>query len=155
MTQDEARTLFDYDAASGELCLRASRRVIRVNSRAGYRQVMVKGKMHYAHRIIWLWVYGEWPTEVDHANGDKGDNRLDNLRLATRTQNNANARRLRIGKSGFRGVYLDARNPSNPWVAKMTTGKVQRHLGTYPTPELAHAAYRRAVLETYGEFARL
>ncbi len=152
MTREEALRLFDYDASTGELRWRAGRRAGRVagsKNKLGY--VALKGS--YGHRIIWLMVYGEWPSEIDHANGQPDDNRLTNLRLATRSQNNTN-RPMPPSKSGFRGVYKDSRNPDNPWVAKVVKNRKQYHVGTFPTPELAYAAYCKAADSLHGEFAR-
>jgi Demerecviridae HNH endonuclease len=158
MNAERVRELFDYDASSGKLRWRVGRRAgLPAGGKTGNGYVqLVLGKDrkgYYAHRLIWLWVYGKWPPEIDHINGDKTDNRLINLRLATRSQNMANARSSE-GKSGFRGVSLDKRNLSNPWIAHIYKDRRKRHLGSYPTPELAHAAYCEAAQAMHGEFMR-
>jgi hypothetical protein len=99
-------------------------------------------------------VYGEWPPlQLDHVNGNPVDNRFANLRLASASQNSANARRPVTNTSGFKGVHL---NPTSTqkWRAKITVNKVQVYLGYFDTKEEAGAAYMRAAQEHFGEFAR-
>jgi len=70
----------------------------------GYRHITFMGKQHKAHRLIWLYVYGEMPKEIDHINGDRQDNRLENLRSVTRSQNQFNKAMAQNNTSGYRGV---------------------------------------------------
>jgi hypothetical protein len=156
MTQQEVRDLFDYDAESGELRWRIGKNAGRVAGAVnykGYRNITVtteRKTTYRAHRLIWLWVYGEWPTpQIDHENLNKDDNRLSNLRLASCSQNLANQRGRRA-KSGFKGV----RRFGAKWQAAIHLGDKNYHLGMYPTPELAHAAYCEAAVAAHGKFAR-
>lgn len=73
----------------------------------GYRQVGVNRRIVYVHRLVWLWVYGELPVEIDHINGDKSDNRIANLRAATGGQNKQNRGMLRSNTSGLKGVFFN------------------------------------------------
>ena len=96
---------------------------------------------------------GSWPdVQIDHANGDRSDNRWANLRLATQRQNNANSRVRRNSKTGLRGVHLHETGLYRAYISK--PGKSITHLGYFKTPEEAYAAYCQAAHETYGEFAR-
>jgi hypothetical protein len=90
--------------------------------------------------------------DVDHSNGDTLDNRRHNLRLATRAQNSRNGKRRVNNTSGFKGVSL---HRDNVWLAKITVAKKQIYLGTFTSPEEAHAAYCRAADRYHGEFARV
>jgi len=161
MTQDEVRALFDYDPDSGLLRWRDRARSRKVDGVVGTRcksgylatRLIVDGKPkgYYIHRLIWLWAYGEWPPmDIDHANLDRTDNRLANLRLASESDNVHN-QRVR-NQIGLKGVW---RQKSGNWAAGITKDRKRIHLGTYDTPELAYAAYCEAAASMHGEFARV
>jgi hypothetical protein len=151
------RELLTYDANTGEFTWRVAtrngkgqpgRRAGALNSQ-GYRQISFDGRQLKAHRLAWLYVYGSWPQgDLDHVNGDQTDNRIDNLRPATRQQNCANSRPRRANKSGFKGVHLHRR--TGKWRAVIRS----RHLGLFKTPEEAHSAYCVAARNLFGEFWR-
>ncbi len=121
----------------------------------GKRALMIgiDGRKYAAHRVAWAMVTGEWPTmPIDHANGDFRDNRWDNLRKATQSQNCANRRKQSNNTSGFKGVNWSA--PNNKWRAKIKANGKHVHLGLFESAEAAHAAYTMAAHMFYGEFAR-
>lgn len=123
----------------------------------GYQKIGIDGRPWLAHRLAWLIVYGEWPQgQIDHANGNRGDNRLANLRLATQTQNNGNTSRRSDNKSGYKGVAhfpYDGRKKS--WRAYININKKLRTIGYFLTAEDAARAYDLKATEVFGEFARL
>ena len=119
----------------------------------GYRSIGIDGGKHRANRLAWLWMTGAWPERlVDHENGVKADDRWKNLRHATKAQNNANSRTKSNNRSGFKGVVF--RCSMGKWTAQITVGRSHRHLGTFDTPEAAHAAYVAAAEKDHGAFAR-
>lgn len=81
----------------------------------GYVTIAINGQRYYAHRIIWRMATGEIPNEVDHINGDKIDNRLVNLRSATRETNGRNLSIKSNNTSGVNGVYWNKKD--RRWVA--------------------------------------
>lgn len=105
----------------------------------GYVRISVKGKLYLAHRLVWLYVYGKLPKQcIDHINGIKTDNRIENLREATHQQNMQNRRSAKKNsKTGFLGVT----NKRDKFEAKIKVDKKLIHLGTYKTAEAAHQAY--------------
>src|ERR1043166_2099295 len=106
------RELLRYDAETGEF--RWEKRMSRsvragdvagVTDRDGYRRITIAGRIYPAHRLAWLYMTGTWCSVlVDHRDGDPSNNRWDNLRRATVSQNNANRRLHRNNKCGFKGV---------------------------------------------------
>lgn len=120
----------------------------------GYHTGAVNDNMYTAHRVIWAIVQGEWPMDqIDHINGIRTDNRIENLRAATSLQNNRNLRMSKANSSGYKGVSWHAK--TKKWVASIKIDDGERlHLGLHITPEAAHAAYRDAALKHHGEFAR-
>ena len=110
----------------------------------------IKGRFQ-AHRLIWLMVTGEDPgdLEIDHKNRDPKDNRWDNLRLSSRSQNCANKITKKRQRDLPKGVSLTKHNPNKPFVAR-----VQLTIGHFSTAEEAHQAYLNAAEKVFGEFAR-
>lgn len=118
----------------------------------GYIAIMLKGKSYYAHRVAWLIYHGIWPgMMIDHANGIRSDNRISNLRLATRAQNSSNRKRNKNSTCPYKGI---TRTKGGKWIGTIRHAGVANYLGTYDTPEEAHDAYWRAAVALRKEFAR-
>ena len=110
--------------------------------------IRFQGVKYLAHRLAWLFGYGEDPGEklVDHVNGDSLDNRLSNLRLVTTTENQWNVSQAQsLSRSGIRGVYQHKQ--SGRWVSAISSHGKRQHLGVFPTAELAAAAYQEAATQ--------
>lgn len=114
-----------------------------------YIRIGMCGHQYLAHRIIWKIRTGQDVRRIDHENNDGMCNRFDNLRPATVSQNNCNARRWR-GKVLPKGVRQSA---SGRFEARIRINKVPIHLGTHDSAEAAHAAYCEAAIRLHGEFA--
>lgn len=158
LTAAIVRDLFDYDARSGELRWRRvlGKRVL-IGSRAGsrkpngYWQIGLYGKVHNLSRVIWLHVYGEWPNgEVDHRDTNPSNHRIENLRVATRKQNEFN--KPGRNSTGFKGVSFDGR--TGRFKASIRLNGRSTHLGCFASAALAGAAYAKAAAAQHGEFAR-
>ena len=109
----------------------------------GYINIRIKGRSYKAHRLAWLWVHGRFPAnEIDHINHDRADNRIANLRLATRLDNTRNNSRHRHNTSGVNGVHFNKK--SGKWVAYISVRKKKRHLGRFCTLDEAAAARAEA-----------
>lgn len=107
----------------------------------GYRAISVNGKLYRAHRLAWLYVYGEFPkNQIDHINGNRDDNRIENLREASVTQNSYNKRKPQ-GSNPYLGVTRKKRQNSYKWCARITVDKKPKHLGYFDCPETAYKAY--------------
>jgi hypothetical protein len=120
---------------------------------SGYSLIWVSGRDYRAHRLAWFHVYGRWPLgEIDHINGNPSDNRITNLREATRANNTANSRKPITNKSGYKGVSWHAQGRC--WQAHIKNNGVNHYLGHFQCPKQAHAAYCEAALRLKGAFAR-
>ena len=105
------------------------------------------------HRMVMNARSGE---EVDHRKtGETLNNQTCNLRMATRSGNNANRMLFKNNTSGFKGVGFDAKAKVNKWRVSIRKDGILRHLGAFSTIELAAEAYARAARELHGEFANL
>ena len=142
MTAELARRLWDYDAETGIITWKVSpRNGVRVGDvagslkRNGYLRVRFDGKGYPLHRLAWLIATGTWPSkDLDHLNGIRDDNRLVNLREATRRQNQQNAKCHRGGQLRFTTFY----KRYGKWRAQspLVDGK-RKNLGCYDTMEEA------------------
>lgn len=137
------RDRLSYDAEEGVLRWRSvvgtsNRKVGQIAGRTradGYLEVRINGRLILVHRLIWLIVHGQWPPlEIDHINGNKGDNRIANLRLADRKTNMQNQRRHSLGVSRVR----------NKFRARITVNGHRVQIGMYNTEEEARVAYLSA-----------
>lgn len=124
VTAEELRAVLSYEAETGQFIrLQATLRspagsIAGTPHGEGYSVIRVNGRLYLAHRLAWLWMTGEWPTEIDHRDRNRSNNRWANLREVTRTQNNYNAGRRSDNTSGFRGVYRN-RGRGKPWRARV------------------------------------
>lgn len=94
-----------------------------------YLTAGVDGRQYLIHRLAWLYVYGEWPKNIDHINHKRDDNRIANLRAVTRTENQRNQSLRKTNASGALGVHWCARRQK--WVAQIKAGGRGIYLGRY------------------------
>ena len=151
LTQAELKEFFHYDPETGVFT-----RIKRVSGRCrvgdivgspdelGYLRFRVNGKKYRAHRLAWLYVYGSFPeNEIDHINHDRSDNRISNLRQATRAENVWNSRKS--------GCSYDKQHSN--YRARICKNGRRIHLGRFDTLKQAQEAYAKAAKQYHGEFA--
>lgn len=136
--------LFEY---RGGVIFRGGRVAGSPHPKYGYWLVRYPGGRIRRSRLVWEMHHGPIPEglEVDHINQQRDDDRIENLRLLTRSENGANRRPY--AKSGFAGV----RKMGLKWEARITIDKKYHSLGTFPTPEEAHEAFKAKHREVYKE----
>jgi HNH endonuclease/AP2 domain len=117
----------------------------------GYWFTRLDGVGYLLHRLAFSFKENRWPKYIDHIDGNPSNNRWLNLREADNSQNHANMRLQKRSKSGFKGVSPNNGGPR--WKAEITCNYKKIYLGTFDAPEEAHAAYCKAALELFGEFA--
>jgi hypothetical protein len=156
MTKDEVQEFFEYK--DGVLYWKKNQSNIKSGAIAGnqrqdgYIDIGFKGKLIRAHRLIWLMHHGYMPEFLDHINGVRNDNRLENLRVATRTQNQMNLKKRIDNSSGCSGVFWNKQR--NKWAARIQINKKAKHIGLFSTIEDAIVARKIAEQKLFGEFAR-
>ena len=154
---DFVKSRLRYDKDSGVFTWTESRGSVKAGDLAksvnslGYARVKVGGVHHLAHRLAWAFVHGSFPeSEIDHVNGIKTDNRIENLRLATRSENQRNKGKLSNNKSGFKGVNW---NPSTKkWAARCMVNGKRTHIGYFDDVALAASAYQQVAASMHGAF---
>lgn len=117
----------------------------------GYLRVSIGGYPYLAHHLAWAIAYGEWPGVIDHINRNRADNRIENLRKCSHSENQHNRVQCRTNKSGYKGVSFHAQR--NRWRATIFLNSKQRHLGLFDTPDAAHRAYCAAAKLLHADFA--
>lgn len=121
-------------------------RVVRLSLPSGGQAIL------YAHRIIWALHTGEWPVNlIDHKNGNRDSNEIENLRNATKSQNVANAGPRANNKCGAKGVYMV--KSTGRYAAEIKVNGKRTRIGTFDTIQQAADAYIERAKIVFGEFA--
>lgn len=139
----ELKEILDYNPDTGIFTWKKSK-IMSTNAVAGYINhqkyvvISISGKKHQAHRLAWLYVYGKFPNMfIDHINGDRADNRIDNLRDVSNRVNGCNRKIHREGKlPGC--TFLKS---SNKWQAQIKQNNVYKYLGCFDSQMEAHQVY--------------
>lgn len=113
----------------------------------GYMRVTIDNKNHKLHRLAWLYVHGELPEVIDHINGVKTDNRINNLRSVSILENCKNTAVRKVSKTGITGV--EKRSDRKKYIASITVNGKRVHLGSFSTAEEAGIARKKADIQ-YG-----
>jgi hypothetical protein len=153
LTQEYLKSRLRYDSETGHFYwIKTGKTAARfVGKLAGWQKsngyicIAIDGKTYLAHRLAWLYIYGNWPHEIDHINNTRTDNRFINLRECTRSKNLMNSSD-RFRRDGLpRGVYHHR---------KRFQAKIQKdYLGSFDTKEEAADAYQKERSIRYGEFS--
>lgn len=162
LTATRLRGLFDYDPLTGLFFRRTYRSPnAKIGQQAGcvnpqgYVRISIDGQYYQGHRLAWLHYYGKWPTGViDHKDGNRANNAINNLRDCTRRQNLQNMKTQKNNQCGMKGVSKRPNAKSNKWRANIRHNGKLIHLGNFETAEAAHEAYVQAAKRLFGEFAR-
>lgn len=149
LTAKRLRELLQYNEETGIFTWATRRQRVSIGSAVGaltdrgYVVIDVMGRRYKAHRLAWLYVFGEWPKgDIDHINCHRADNRISNLRDVSRSVNRQNQRTAKAGSvTGLLGVSFD--KDRRKYVAQINiNGKVKK-IGRFDSAKTAHEAYLR------------
>jgi hypothetical protein len=152
LAQSRLKELFSYDEETG-IFVRHKRLGPKKDMAGhvatdGHRQIMVDSKLHMAHRLAWLYVYGEHPKNlIDHINRNPDDNRICNLRLATSSQNQQNTKVRKDNLYGEKGISYSAKETK--WRARISKNGKTIDLGRFKSIEAAIKARKIAEDEIF------
>ena len=140
LSQAYLKSILDYDPETGCFLWKSKNKAGGVCPQ-GYWRIKINKRSYKAHRLAWLYAYGEMPKYfLDHINGDKIDNRLCNLRLATNAENQMNRVKPCVtNNSGFLGVNFNKQ--MNKFAARIQSEGKRIHIGYFDTAEEASDAY--------------
>lgn len=160
ITQDQLKELLYYNPETGEFTwIKARSNRIPVGKIAGfnlgrYRAIEINGQSYLVHRLAWLYTTGSWPVDqIDHKDGDRGNNKFSNLRQATHSQNSMNCKKYANNSTGVKGVRWSKR--SNQYIATIMVRNKSIHLGCYHSISLAKIAYQSASSFYHRDFGRI
>lgn len=159
LTKDRVREVFEYREDGTLVWKIATSNRAKIGAvaggqrKTGYWFAAIDGKKYGVHRLVFLYHHGFMPPELDHIDRDPSNNRIENLRAATRPENNWNKTRQSNNTSGYKGVFW--RDERKCWVARITVNGKTVGLGSYKTASDAAAAYEKAASLHHGEFARV
>ena len=154
ITQAELKNLVDY--VGGKLIAKTNSKqrkvgtVIGTLTPKGYLLASVQGRLQRVHRLVFLYHHGYMPIQVDHIDGNRINNKIENLREATSSQNNQN--RKATSSSGIKGVVWHKQ--SKKWVASICVNRKSVHLGSFLSIEEAALVANKARQSAHGEFYR-
>ena len=154
-----ASNYLNYNAKTGSFVWKVKTKTYNTGDIAGkancrgYVSIWIGGKQYYAHRLAWAFCNGSWPIgDIDHVNEDKSDNRILNLRVASRSENMFNRGCNKNNTSGMKGVVFCKK--TNRWRAQMMVNRKSVNIGRFKTIEAAANAYMLKAQEIRGEFAK-
>ena len=157
ITQAKLHELFDYQDGNliwkKQLAYRGKIGSIAGSKRNdGYRQVGIENNDYLIHRLVFMYFHGCMPEYIDHIDGNRSNNSIENLRECTNQQNSFNARMSKNNTSGIKGVSWD--KSRQKWQAKCMINSKTIHLGRFDNLEQADLAIRHWRDQNHGCYAR-
>lgn len=158
LNQERLKNLLDYNPDSGIFTWRIGRSgtkgtgSVAGNKDNGYIHIVIDGKKYRAHRLAWMFVYGKIPeSDIDHINGVKDNNRIKNLREATKSENHHNSKLAKNNISGVKGVCWN--KARSKWQAQIKINRKSKYLGLFEDINEADIAVKEARLKFHKQFA--
>ncbi|MBN5205363.1 HNH endonuclease [Serratia marcescens] len=155
---DHLYSVLNYDKDTGQFTWKANKGKMKSGQpagsvmRTGYVRIFVDRKPYLAHRLAWAFFNGEHPDGyIDHVNGNRCDNRITNLRIATHQENIWNSECSKSNKTGLKGVHFNARDKK--FIAQITVNGKRKCLGSFENKHEAYEAYINEARLSHGRFS--
>lgn len=154
-TKAHLQSLFDYSDGNLFWKINKGRRI--AGTLAGtpshhYHQICIDYKLYRTHRLIWAFHNGPSCLNIDHANGNTFDNRIENLRECTNNENHHNSKKSKLNTSGIKGVNWC--NQKQKWRARIRLDGKEFHIGFFDSIENAEKIIVEKRKDLHGIFAR-
>jgi hypothetical protein len=156
ITQDKVKELFDYRDGALFWKVKLNQRIV-IGSKAGtldkdgYVCIKIDKKIYKSHRLIYLYHHGNLPTFIDHIDSNKSNNKIENLRSATNSENVKNAKLRKDNSSGIKGVNWH--KVTKKWAVQISVNGQKKHIGIFDDLELASLVAQEARNKFHKEFA--
>lgn len=159
ITQERLKELFDYQ--DGQLIWKVKKARANKGDIAGcesnrngifYRQIKIDGKLHLAHRLVFLYHHNCLPVQIDHIDGNGLNNKIENLRAADASSNALNSKLKLSNTSTSKNVYWNAQR--SKWMVQAIVDGKQKYFGVYDDLELADLVATEVRSKFHGQFAR-
>lgn len=161
-TQKELKEILDYNSNTGIFIWKTkpSRQIKKgqiagSDHHSGYIFITISKKKHAAHRLAFLYMTGSIPEVVDHIDRNKTNNKWNNLREATQSNNCCNRIKSKNKSSMYKGVFFKNDGRKNPWIARIMINKKYVTIGSFNNEIDAAKAYDKKAISHYKEFALL
>jgi hypothetical protein len=161
ITQERLKELFDYQ--DGNLVWKVKKaQAVKIGTIAGwanrdvhgqqYMNIEIDGTAYKLHRLVFMYHHGYFPSRVDHIDGNRFNNHVENLREVTASQNAQNSKFRKNNTSGYKNVFFDKRNKK--WRVLLRVNGVNKSFGYYDDLELADLVATEARDKFCGQYAR-
>jgi hypothetical protein len=148
ITQQESLELFEYK--NGDLIRKKNNKVMKSPTHFGHLRARIKGKNYLVHRLVFLMHHGYFPKQIDHIDGNPANNKIDNLREASQSQNMWNRNANTNSMSKIKGIKL---HQSGKYQVRVQVNKKSMYLGLYVDLELAELVAIEARNKFHGVYA--
>jgi hypothetical protein len=148
ITQQESLELFEYK--NGDLIRKKNNKVMKSPTYFGHLRARIKGKNYLVHRLVFLMHHGHLPKQIDHIDGNPANNKIDNLREASQSQNMWNRNANTNSMSKIKGIKL---HQSGKYQVRVQVNKKSMYLGLYVDLELAELVAIEARNKFHGVYA--
>lgn len=151
ITHEELKVTLVYDPNEGVFRRIKTMKIAGTKRKDGRFQIAINNRLYQTHRLAWFYVYGRWPTEIDHIDRNQSNNKISNLREVSRNQNCWNMGMNRRNSSGVKGLSWDKFN--NKWLAQVAAFRKTKTLGRFKEKAEAIDALRKYREDLHGAFA--